>query len=143
MSKQFVRLTLMLAVLVLAACSGTAPVTDVVVKTDANGFSPATVEVAAGQPFRLTLDNTGNTEHQLAIKEFPMVTGGGSGVGMNMAGMSGPMDNMSPDMNNYQVHMVAQAGQRTAMEMTPSRPGQYEFFCMEPGHTERGILIVK
>jgi len=134
---------LVVVVLILTACSATPTPSEVVITSTADGFSPATVEVDAGQPVRLTLNNMGSTEHQLAIKELPIVSSGGATNGTNnMPGMSGSMSNLA-DMNLYQVHMVAQAGQRMSMDLTPSKPGQYEFFCIEPGHTERGILIVK
>jgi uncharacterized cupredoxin-like copper-binding protein len=130
------------AALVLAACSSAPTSTEVVVKSTADGFSPVSAIVEAGQPFQLTLDNTSSTEHQLAIKEIPTVSSGGSGRLHDMDAMGDTTSNME-EMNMYQVHMIAQAGERVSVKMTPSKPGQYEFVCMEPGHTERGTLIVK
>lgn len=70
----------------------------------------------------LTLNNASSAEHQLAIKEIPLVTTGGG-----MSGMSGDMAGMSEEMNDYQIHMVAPAGGTTTLELTPAKSGQHEF----------------
>lgn len=138
MLRQFLVFIILAAVLVLTACAGAASTAEVVITANANGFSPATVELAAGKPVMLTLNNASSAEHQLAIKEIPLVTTGGG-----MSGMSGDMAGMSEEMNDYQIHIVAPAGGTTTLELTPAKSGEYEFLCLAPGHTERGKLIVK
>ena len=131
---------LVLVALGLPACSRANPVTDVVVTVTETRYTPATLEVPAGETVRLTLQNTGLQEHQVGIQEIALMTRG-DGMG-NMAGMDGMSDDMA-GMDELQLHIVAGAGAQTTLAFTPTKPDQYEFFCPLPGHSERGTLIVK
>ena len=134
---QTVGVTLVLGVLGLTACSRANPVREVVIVVNEAAYAPVTLEVMAGKPTKLTLNNTDVQEHQIGIREIALMTSGG-GI-HNMAGMS---DDMA-GMDELQLHIVAPAGAQTTLEFTPVKPDQYEFFCPLPGHTEQGTLIVK
>ena len=125
----------MLAVFLLAACASGNPVNTVVVEVKDTDYTPALLEVPAGEAVKLTLKNTGTQEHQLGIQEIGLMTSGGG-----MSGMSGTMDNMREPL---QLHIVAAAGAQNTLEFTPTKPDRYAFFCPVLGHTERGMLIVK
>lgn len=126
----------------LAACSslGANQPTTVTVEVNDTGFQPAVVEIAAGQPSRIVLKNTGSVEHQLGISDIPLVTQGNGVAGHNMAGMNGTM---APGMEQLMVHMMAAPDTMTSLDLTPSMAGQYTFRCVIPGHSEQGTLVVK
>lgn len=123
---------------VVAACANSNPGTSVVVAVKDNDYTPTTLEIPAGEPVKLTLKNTGTSEHQLGIKQIALLTTGGGMSGM--AGMQGTMDKMGEQL---QLHIIAAAGAQNTLEFTPTQPDRYEFFCPIPGHTERGTLMVK
>ena len=88
-------------------------------------FSPDTIEVAAGQPVKLTLTNTDTiTPHNFILKDET--------TGLN-------------------IDTDVSAGKTTAVEFTPTTPGSYTFYCSKKllfmkSHQEKGMqgtLIVK
>jgi len=129
---------LMLAALVLAACSNASTVNTIVIEVKDTGYTPALLEVPAGEAVKLTLKNTGTQAHELGIQDIALLTSGGSMSGM--AGMSGSMDNMNEPL---QLHIVTATGTQNTLEFTPTKPDRYVFFCPVPGHTELGTLMVK
>lgn len=129
---------LVLAALVLAACSNASTVNTIVVEVKDTGYTPALLEVPAGEAVKLTLKNTGTRAHELGIQDIALLTSGGGMSGM--ASMSGTMDNMAEQL---QLHIVTTAGAQTTLEFTPTKPDRYVFFCPVPGHTELGTLMVK
>lgn len=131
---------LLLVSLALAACSGrpSGP-TEIVVKAEALKFSPATIEVTAGTPVKLTFENVDSVDHDLSVMEFSMAKMGATAepmAGHDMGSMT-----EEPDL-----HIVAAMGAKSSLEFTPTQPGTYEFLCTVPGHKEAGMvgtLIVK
>lgn len=130
-------LTVVLVGMIVSACANRGRTLEVTVEVNEAGYQPATVEITAGETANLTLKNTGSVEHQLGITEIPLMTQGGE-----MAGMAGMDDTMVPEMEQLQVHLVAASGAATSLELTPTKPGEYTFRCVAPGHTEQGTLIV-
>ncbi len=130
---------LLLVSLALAACSGASSgPNEIVVKAEALKYSPATIEVTAGQPVKISFQNNDSVDHDFSIVEIPMVMSATAEpmVGHNMSGMS----------TEPQLHMAAAMGQSATLEFTPSKPGTYKFFCTVPGHKEagmKGTLVVK
>lgn len=131
----------LLAAAVIAACSGS-PSTganQIALEVSNLRYQPATIEVTAGQPVKLTMRNNDSVEHDFSIIEIPMAT-----MGATAAPMAGhEMGGMTADP---QLHMVAAMGATNAMEFTPTKPGTYEFFCAVPGHKDagmKGTLVVK
>jgi uncharacterized cupredoxin-like copper-binding protein len=130
----------LLAVLgtLLLACAGAVETTEVVVEVSEQGYAPNRVTVTVGQETKLTLRNLDGTEHDLGIREIPIVTRGGSDsmAGHNMPGMSGEM------AVPLQLHIVTPPEATNSLEFTPSKLGEYEFQCQIAGHTEAGTLVV-
>lgn len=93
------------------------------------------LEVAAGQPVKLTLQNDGVLEHDFSIMEIPH-TGEvmASEAAEEMAGHD--MSNMGDEP---EVHVAAPAGGNNTIEFTPSEPGEYEYWCTVSGHKEAGM----
>lgn len=123
------------AAVALAACSGTgsnAGAQSLTVEAKELAFSPTAMEVTAGEPVKLTLQNNGVLEHDFSIMEFPIegeaAESGGSG---HEAGHS---EGDEPDL-----HVSALGGASATLEFTPSKPGTYEFWCTVPGHKEAGM----
>ncbi|HEX2996197.1 MAG TPA: plastocyanin/azurin family copper-binding protein, partial [Anaerolineales bacterium] len=41
---------------------------------------------------------------------------------------------------NYDLHVSANAGETSVLELTVSEPGTYEVFCSVQGHKEAGMI---
>lgn len=140
--KRFFLPLLPLAAFVLAACSGasaTAGTTEIVLDASGLQYQPATIEVTAGQPVKLTFNNKDSVDHDFSIMEIPMATMGATAE--PMAGHD--MGNMTVQP---QLHMAVAMNGTNTMEFTPTKPGTYEFFCTVPGHKDAGMigtLVVK
>jgi plastocyanin len=99
--------------------SGTAPeplpeAPEIAIEASEMWFEPATIEVTAGEPINLTLDNRGDVLHDLTIDELDL-------------------------------RIEAQPGQRASAGLGSIEPGEYAFYCSVPGHDSagmRGTLIV-
>ena len=130
---------LLLVSLALAACSGASSgPNEIVVKAEALKYSPATIEVTAGQPVKISFQNNDSMDHDFSIVEIPMVM---SATAEPMAG-----HDMSGMSEEPQLHMATLMNQSATLEFTPSKPGTYEFFCTVAGHKEagmKGTLVVK
>ncbi len=96
-------------------------------------FSPAEIEVVAGQPVRLILNNTGALEHDWSIDHIAVTAVHEDSVHSDdhvhhMAGHD-------PDL-----HIAAMAGEQGVLEFTPTEPGTYEITCTVAGHKEAGMV---
>jgi nitrite reductase (NO-forming) len=78
---------------------------------DTMKFDPPTLSAKAGQPIQVTLDNTGQIDHDFSITE----------------GVSQPVKNL------------AQPGQKAVTTFTIDKPGTYTYFCSQPGHEQAGM----
>lgn len=96
-------------------------------------FTPATVQVPAGQPVKLTLQNSGALEHDFSIMEIE-VEGTQEEAGEHDGGAEHTMT-VDPKL-----HVAAAAGTAGTVEFTASHAGTYEFFCSVPGHKEAGMV---
>ena len=99
-----------------AAARGSAPVAkgaaqDVTVTATEMAFSPATVEVPAGQPVRLTLKNNGAVEH-----------------------------NWQAQVGTETILVTARPRQSASTTFTPQTPGTYKVICSVPGHEQAGMV---
>jgi len=126
---------LIAAALALTACSAatSTPAQPVEVTLEAKefAFSPAAIEVMAGQPVRLTLHNMGTLDHDFSIAAIPMA--------MPPAIENGGMD-MDHSGDLPEMHVATMMGQSNTVEFTPTEPGAYEFFCTVAGHKEAGMV---
>lgn len=92
---------------------GTAPAaisgaTELTVEAGDLWFAPDRIDVVAGEPTNSTLDNGGESFHDLTIDELDL-------------------------------QIDAEAGQRTTAGLQIDEPGTYEFYCSVPGHASAGM----
>lgn len=131
--------SLMLAALVLAACSTSSGPQEIKLEARVMQYQPATIEVVAGRPVKLTFTNNDTVEHDFSIMEIPMEMTGATAEPM-------PGHDMSGMSTEPQLHMAAAMGATNSLEFTPTKPGTYEFICTVAGHKEagmKGTLVVK
>ena len=142
---QLYRLGLSLAVaLLLGACGAASPATPTTQKLSVSAkefaYTPATLEVTSGQPVEITLQNAGTMEHDFSITEIDLAGSPTSAGEMQ----SGHM--MSGMGEQPKLHVAAAAGGQGTLTFTPTRPGQYQFYCTVAGHKDAGmtgVLTVK
>ena len=123
------------ALAVLAACSGAesaGEVQSLTLEAQDLAFSPANLEITAGQPVRLTLQNNGALEHDFSVMEFPMEGEAAEADGSGHEAGHGGED--EPDL-----HVSALGGASATLDFTPTKAGKYEFWCTVPGHKEAGM----
>lgn len=77
-------------------------------------FEPRRIEVRAGVPTRIELENTGVAEHTLVVK--------------------------TPDGGQDWVHLHVPAGVTEGATYQLDEPGTYPVLCTIPGHTEGGMI---
>ena len=85
-----------------------------IVATDLK-FTPPTIQAKVGQPIKVTYENKGVIEHDLA---FPT---------------------LKADKPGTALKVVAKPGQTATLEFTPTAKGTYEYICTIPGHKEAGM----
>src|SRR5687767_14097403 len=129
-------LILVLAVL-LTACAGagtsqTAATEIMVVATDF-AYNPVSVTVPAGQPVRLTRNNTGAVEHDFVVDRIKVIDVQASETGPAAHHQMG-------DEPEYDLHFFARAGDTAVLNFTALEPGTYEIFCSIEGHKEAGMI---
>lgn len=123
----------------LSACgAGSAPVNIQQVSLQAAEFKfdPASIEVTAGRPVKITLVNGGGLDHEWSIPKIPAT------------GIKAPPKVLGHVFGgkNLDLELFAMAGASADLEFTPTAPGKYDFFCSVEGHKEAGMvgtLIVK
>lgn len=139
--KTLILILLLLGSLFLAACASADPAEEttdpkeVVLIAEDITYNQNQIEVEAGRPVHLTLDNQGLLEHDFSVAEIPLL----GEVKMTMSHdetMAHDMDHMAaqPDL-----HVAALAGRSSSIEFTPATAGEYEYFCTVPGHREAGM----
>ncbi|MEK7439493.1 MAG: cupredoxin domain-containing protein [Chloroflexota bacterium] len=135
---------LLLASVLLAACSNSASSAPQVITMDTNlmKFQPAMIEVKVGQSVKMTMRNSDSVDHDFSIMEIPMSKTSSTAepvAGHAMGGSSGLA-------KEPELHIAVAMGKSGTLEFTPTKPGTYEFFCTVAGHKEagmKGTLVVK
>lgn len=130
-----------LAALLLAGCGETtghaggghdsAAVTTVTLNAADFSFSPASIDVVAGQPVKIVVKNTGVQIHDFTIRAIPLT---------EAAHGSGSADDHAHTAGDSAVHVAAEAGATSTIEFTPAESGTYEFECSVAGHKEAGMV---
>lgn len=88
-------------------------------------FKPADISVPAGAEITLTLTNKGKVEHDWALMK---------------AGKKASTPFRDHDNPDIYVEQEAKAGATETKTFTaPSKPGEYQIVCTEPGHLEAGM----
>ena len=107
-------------VLLTTACGATRPAAadksgpaprEVTVTATEMAFSPAAIEVAAGQPVKLTFRNNGVVEH-----------------------------NWQGQVDGETILVTAQPRQSASKTFIPHTPGTYRIVCSVPGHEQAGMV---
>ncbi len=124
----------------LAACSGDtaaptsaedASVREVTVAMQDVSFAPDVIAVRLGEVVRLNFENRGALVHDFTIDSMPMgrmqMTGGTTGNGHGGHGPEAAM------------HMALTTGEIGMIEFEATEPGDYVYYCNEPGHREAGM----
>jgi uncharacterized cupredoxin-like copper-binding protein len=118
-----------------AACASqpaSAPATALTVEAKEFQFTPAALEVVAGQPVKLTLQNSGTLVHEFSITEIPL-----DGAPVAMENM--PAHDMGSRGDQPALHVAAALGASATVQFTPKTPGTFTFFCAVAGHKEAGM----
>lgn len=123
------------ALMVLSACSAgqAKPASDVTVEMTDFAYSPSSITIPAGEPVTLTIKNAGNIEHDFVVEKIDATT--------DMLQDSGSeAHHAHGEKQNYDLHVSANAGETSVLELTVSEPGTYEVFCSVQGHKEAGMI---
>lgn len=130
-----------LAALLLAGCGesashadhGSEPTAATTVTLNAAdfSFSPASIDVVAGQPVKIVVQNTGVQIHDFTIRAIPL---DGAAHG------SAAADDHAHTAGDSAVHVAAQVGATSTIEFTPAESGTYEFECSVAGHKAAGMV---
>ncbi len=107
-----------------AAAAEHADVQVVQVRATEFGFTPSTIEVAAGKPVRLVLTNEGQVEHDLQVDKLPA---------------AGVHASESAHGHGKLVAAHAEKGGQAWVEFTPTRAGTFDLSCTIAGHKEAGM----
>jgi uncharacterized cupredoxin-like copper-binding protein len=142
---QLYRLGLSLAVAFLLNACGAASSTTLTtqklhVTAKEFAYTPTTLEITSGQLIEITLQNTGAVEHDFSVTEIDLVASRTSADEAQSAHMMGGMGEQP------KLHVAAAAGGQSTLIFTPTKPGQYQFYCTVAGHKDAGmsgVLTVK
>ena len=135
--------------LILAACTFSAPggaqgerapaqaVELTATATDLK-FDPAVIQVATGQPVRLTFVNKGAIEHDW---EGIGLQAGDVRILSAPAGLSQRLrDGANAKTAQGIAYAAAGPGQQMVVSFTPAQAGTYQVVCTVPGHKEAGMV---
>jgi uncharacterized cupredoxin-like copper-binding protein len=127
------------AIMLLTACGTAAPtraaVQQLTVTANEFSFGSNALEVSKGQPVEITFENKGTVEHDFSIRDIDLAEQPTATGDTHMSG-----GHMMADQPK--VHVAAAAGSRGTLTFTPTKPGQYEFYCTVAGHKEAGMVGV-
>jgi uncharacterized cupredoxin-like copper-binding protein len=101
--------------------------------TDQIRFEPPEIQLEAGRPVRLVIDNSEAASiHDFSVMEIPVadVSHEGEGDGGHMG-----MDSA----DEYDLHIALESGSDRVIEFTPTAAGEYEFLCTVTGHAQAGM----
>lgn len=133
MSKRII--LILLPILLLSACASrpSQPATELTVEMTDFAYTPSALTIPVGQPITLTLNNTGNIEHDFVVEKINATTKVIQDNGSNAHHAHGAEQ-------NFDVHVSARAGETSVVELTVSEPGTYKIFCSVEGHEEAGMI---
>ncbi|MCC7359960.1 MAG: cupredoxin domain-containing protein [Anaerolineales bacterium] len=119
----------------LGACSGAAPTAAplaVTVQAFQMTYQPPTLELQAGQPVKLTLQNDDVVDHDFSIQTIPLEM---------MSATPEPMagHDMTHVADQPELHVSALSNTAGTVEFTPTTPGTYVYFCTVAGHQAAGM----
>ena len=128
-------LLIVLSFILLTACasqpSGSA--TDITVEMTDFAYTPSSIAIPAGVPVTLTLTNIGNIEHDFVVEKIDATAKVLQDSGSDAHHAHG-------EEQNYDLHVSANAGDTSIIELTVAEPGTYKVFCSVEGHEEAGMI---
>lgn len=125
---------ILLPFLLLSACASRSsqPSNELTVEMTDFAYTPSSLTIPAGQPITLTLNNTGNIEHDFVVEKISATTKLIQDNGSTAHHAHGAEQ-------SFDVHVSARAGETSIVELTVSEPGTYKIFCSVEGHEEAGM----
>jgi uncharacterized cupredoxin-like copper-binding protein len=96
-------------------------------------YTPSSITVPSGQPVTLTLNNTGNVEHDFVVETIEVMTNVIEDHGSDTHHAHGAEQ-------NYDLHVSARPGEASIVQLTFEKPGTYKVFCSVEGHEEAGMI---
>ncbi|MDT8307395.1 MAG: cupredoxin domain-containing protein [Anaerolineae bacterium] len=144
MKRTILLVPLLLLALVLVACGGdggddgeeAAGEQEVTIIARDIEWSTDRIEVTAGIPVVLTLQNEGALDHDFSIEHIPL---SGEVVGAEEEEEMEDHD-MTMEAEELDLHVSAAADHSATITFTPSEPGEYEYICTVPGHEDSGMV---
>ena len=128
-------LVILVSSVLLTACVSQAsqPATELTVEMTDFAYTPSSLTVPAGQPVTLTLNNTGNVEHDFVVETIEVETEVMQDNGSNAHHAHGAEQ-------NYDLHISARPGETSIVRVTIAKPGSYKVICSVEGHKEAGMI---
>jgi uncharacterized cupredoxin-like copper-binding protein len=112
----------------------------VVVEASEFKFAPSTIRIPAGKPVKVVLNNGGNIEHEILIRDLSVkIVATETSHDMHSAGEAG-MRAMSEHVKAGRFHVHAGPGGEASEVMQADAAGTYDFACEIPGHKEAGMV---
>ena len=140
-----VRLTLTLALVVVAAAcgggDGSAGGADLEVRARDLAFEPDELRLEADRKYTIVLKNDGAELHDWTIDTMPA-------TGVSAAGSSEHGEHGAAGGGGARppLHVASERGKKAELSFTPTRSGEYVFYCTVSGHRAAGMegrLIVE
>jgi uncharacterized cupredoxin-like copper-binding protein len=128
-------LLVFISLILLSACAAqpSKPATGTAIEMTDFAYNPSSITVPAGEPVTLTLKNTGNIEHDFVVDKIDAKTEVIQDSGSDAHHAHG-------EEQNYDLHVSANAGDTSVIQLTISEPGTYKVFCSVEGHEEAGMI---
>jgi uncharacterized cupredoxin-like copper-binding protein len=101
---------------------------DVDVVMDEYSFSPSTLELTTGQPYRIQITNVGDLKHYFTAEEF-----------YRTAAFRKAQDSSGELKAPFFKAIELFPGEQIDLYLIPSAAGTYELICTITGHTEAGM----
>lgn len=90
-------------------------------------YRPSNISLNKNETVSLTLENSDGIEHDLEIKDFSIIT-------------SNKISHDHHEGKNNLFHLHAKANSSSELTFTPTKSGEFEFYCTIPGHKESGMF---
>lgn len=124
------RVAMAAAALMLSGCGGAGSVArSIEVGMKDIAYEPMTIQLRASEPVRLVFRNDGKLVHDFTVEKIPA---------MNVSARGGQASHEHGSVAPP-VHLALAGGQSGEISLTPTEPGDYEYYCTEAGHREAGM----
>jgi uncharacterized cupredoxin-like copper-binding protein len=97
-------------------------------------FAPAELNIAAGEVVELQVENVGALTHDFTIEHID------AEVAMQHEPAQHAPAGHDAHGDAAVVHLALAAGDRMVARLRVHEPGEYAFYCAEPGHREAGMV---